>query len=95
MNPNKLPELLSRTCLDYAIGIGLKLGNYEQIELEAEDITKALAEERLAKKAQSMGCEAVVNYRWSQEILSIKSEGPKTIRIEKKYYASGTGLKER
>ncbi len=54
MDQNKtseLPKLLRRNSLEYTIGIGLRLTNYEQIELEAEGITRQDADERLAKKS--------------------------------------------
>jgi|SRR3989344_5085656 len=94
---SELPKLLRRNSLEYTIGVGLRLTNYEQIELESEGITRQDADERLAKKAQETKCEVVTNYSWSSKITSLEfeSEKPTNIEIRRKYYASGTGLRER
>lgn len=47
------------------------------------------------KKAQEIGCKVVTNYNWLSEIASLKFEKPSNIKIRRKYYASGIGLRQR
>ncbi|MEK6874094.1 MAG: hypothetical protein AABW91_04565 [Nanoarchaeota archaeon] len=60
---------------------------------------KALLDKMLMKdwqkKAQEIGCKVVTNYNWLSEIASLKFEKPSNIKIRRKYYASGIGLRQR